>query len=203
MSSRRSRSGGTSMGKTLRRKKRSLRKRPSAIAAWRSRLVAAITRTSRANRLVAADPLELAFLQHAQQRHLDVGRQLADLVEEDRAAARPARSGRSRRCSAPVNAPFSWPNSSDADQRVGQRRQFTLIIARAARPERLWIARATSSLPGARLAGDQHGGVGRRDLLDLAQHLAGAARTTRRSPRTSTARRVPGAARGSPRAAGS
>ena len=33
-----------------------------------------------------AEPLDLALLQHAQQLHLDVGRDLADLVEEQRAA---------------------------------------------------------------------------------------------------------------------
>ena len=32
------------------------------------------------------DALELAFLQHAQELHLDVRRQIADLVQEDRAA---------------------------------------------------------------------------------------------------------------------
>jgi hypothetical protein len=36
--------------------------------------------------LVAADALELALLQHAQQLHLDGRGDLADLVEEERAA---------------------------------------------------------------------------------------------------------------------
>ena len=39
-------------------------------------------------RLRRPDALELAFLQHAQQLGLDVGGQIADLVEEDRAAVR-------------------------------------------------------------------------------------------------------------------
>ena len=38
------------------------------------------------DRLVAADALELALLQEAQQLHLDGRRDLADLVEEQRAA---------------------------------------------------------------------------------------------------------------------
>src|SRR6185503_18741342 len=39
-----------------------------------------------ADRLVAADPLELALLQDAQDLHLEERRDLADLVEEDRSA---------------------------------------------------------------------------------------------------------------------
>src|SRR3546814_3545640 len=37
-------------------------------------------------RLVAADALDLAFLQHTKQFYLHVGRHIADFVEEDRAA---------------------------------------------------------------------------------------------------------------------
>ena len=37
-------------------------------------------------RLLSADPLERAVLEHAQQPHLRVERQLANLVEEQRAA---------------------------------------------------------------------------------------------------------------------
>ena len=48
-------------------------------------LVAAITRTSMCARLVAAQPLELALLQHPQQLHLNRRRHVADLVEEHRA----------------------------------------------------------------------------------------------------------------------
>jgi hypothetical protein len=49
-------------------------------------LVAAITRTSTLIGSRAADALELALLQHAQQLGLQVERHLADLVEEQRAA---------------------------------------------------------------------------------------------------------------------
>ena len=37
-----------------------------------------------ANRLGIAEPLDLLLLEHAQQLDLDVHRQIADLVEEDR-----------------------------------------------------------------------------------------------------------------------
>src|SRR6266436_9518976 len=52
-----------------------------------------------------------------------------------------------RRCRAPVNAPFSWPNSSEAMSDDGIAAQFTATKARAERGERLWMARAMSSLP--------------------------------------------------------
>ena len=45
-----------------------------------------MTRTSTAARAVVADALELALLEHAQQLGLQLERDLADLVEEERAA---------------------------------------------------------------------------------------------------------------------
>ena len=62
--------------------------------------------------LGAAHAQDLALLQRAQQLHLQVALQVAHLVEEQRRAARPARRARSCALSAPVKAPFSWPNSS-------------------------------------------------------------------------------------------
>src|SRR6266850_1301706 len=59
-----------------------------------------------------------------------------------------ADSNRPRRLwSAPVNAPFSCPNSSEASNEGGIAAQLTRMNARLPRLERLWIARATSSLP--------------------------------------------------------
>jgi hypothetical protein len=52
-----------------------------------------------------------------------------------------------RRCTAPVNTPFSWPNSSEAISDCGIAAQFTRMKARPARFERLWMARAINSLP--------------------------------------------------------
>ena len=45
-------------------------------------------------RLGAADALEFALLQHAQQLGLEGGGDFADLVQEQRAAVRPVRNGR-------------------------------------------------------------------------------------------------------------
>ena len=85
---------------------------PCATSASRSRLVAATKRTSIGRGLTAADAQHLARLEHAQQLGLHRQRQLADLVEEHGAAVGASRAGRAWSASAPVNAPFSWPNSS-------------------------------------------------------------------------------------------
>ena len=85
ISSRRWRSGGSVMQTTLRRKNRSSRNCPSATATSRSRLVAATMRTSTRTSLRAAEPRELAVLQHLQQLRLQRQLHLADLVEEHRA----------------------------------------------------------------------------------------------------------------------
>ncbi len=53
----------------------------------------------------------------------------------------------SRLCVAPVKAPFSWPNSSEAINEGGIAAQFTPMNARSRRLELLWMARAISSLP--------------------------------------------------------
>jgi hypothetical protein len=53
----------------------------------------------------------------------------------------------SRRCAAPGKAPFSWPNNSDEISVGASAAQFTLTKARPDRWDRLWTARAMSSLP--------------------------------------------------------
>ena len=92
-----------------------------------------------------ADPHALAGLEHAQQLGLDRQRQLADLVEEQRAAVRrleqPAFAA-----TAPVNAPRSWPNSSLSSQRLGIAAQLTDTNGPSRAPD-AWIAAAASSLP--------------------------------------------------------
>ena len=61
---------------------------------------------------------------------------------------RPARSGPARRASAPVKAPFSWPNSSLSSSSRLIAAQFTATNGRAApRGCGSWSACATSSLP--------------------------------------------------------
>ena len=97
MSSRRSRSGGMCDRHHVQPVERSSRKRPSRTAASRSRCVAAMMRTSTCSAARAADRRHLAALQHAQQLRLELERHVADLVEEERAAARPREAARRAR----------------------------------------------------------------------------------------------------------
>jgi hypothetical protein len=82
----RSRGGGSFTGMTL-IDSRGLAELPSFIAFSRSTFVAAISRKSCLDRTRAADALDLALLNGAQQLCLQVQTQVADLVEEERAAA--------------------------------------------------------------------------------------------------------------------
>ena len=88
----------------------------------------------------------LALLQHAQQLDLDRHRQVADLVEEQvpplASSNQPALAAR-----APVKAPFSWPNSSASTSDSEKAPQLTATNGPLRRALRLWICRATSSLP--------------------------------------------------------
>ena len=95
--------------------------------------MAAITRTSLRMVVIAAHALELPLLQHAQQLHLHVRRQVADLVEEDRAAVGELETAFAGRDSAPVNAPRSWPNSSLSITESGNAATFTFTNGRSAR----------------------------------------------------------------------
>jgi len=56
------------------------------------------------DRRIAADALDGALLQHAQQHDLNVGGKLGNLIEEEGAAMRQLESATRRRV-APVNAP--------------------------------------------------------------------------------------------------
>ena len=87
------------------------------------------------DRLRAAEPLELALLQHAQELDLRRGRHLADFVEQQHAAGGgldlPGLA-----LMAPVNAPRSWPNSSDSSSVSGSAAQLTATNGHAAAPTR-------------------------------------------------------------------
>ena len=63
------------------------------------------------DRRVAADAIEVAVGEHAQQARLQFRRHVADLVEEERAAFGLLEAAR-RLAWAPVKAPRSWPKSS-------------------------------------------------------------------------------------------
>ena len=111
----------------------------------------------------AADPLVLPFLQHAKELGLHGRRQLADLVEEQRAAGRQLEAPALRR-SAPVKAPRSWPNSSDSTSVSGSAAQLSATNGPSARALRLMDRPGQDFLAGAALAGEEHGRGGGRDL---------------------------------------
>ena len=110
--------------------------------------------------LGAAEPPHHARLERAQELGLQLERELADLVEEERAAVARARRRRATLATAPVKAPRSWPNSSDS---IMRRRHGAAVddderlAARAAgEVQRLGDA----LLAGAGLALHEHRGVG-------------------------------------------
>ena len=76
---------------------------------------------------------------------------------------------------APVNAPFTWPNSSDSISSSGRAAEFTSTNGPVRRWLRRWTWRATSSFPVPFSPSNQHTAVGRcghRDLFAQPQHDA-------------------------------
>ena len=97
-------------------------------------------------RLRRPDALELAFLQHAQQLGLHVGGQVADLVEEQRAAVGQLEAALARRHRAGERAALV-PEQLALDQRRRQRGAVHAHERPPAAALRLCTARANSSLP--------------------------------------------------------
>jgi hypothetical protein len=87
----------------------------------------------RAKRMSASQTFEFVLLQHPQQLGLQLRRNVADFVQEQRPPL--ASSNRPIRCaSAPVNAPRSWPNNSLSRSPSGIAAQFTFTKGRSRRP---------------------------------------------------------------------
>ena len=150
MSSRRSRSGGTrhrdDVEPVVEVLAEAAASRPRRA---RSRLVAATMRTSTV-RVLPPPPsaLDLALLQHAQQLHLHVAARSRRSRRGTACRRRPLEAAVARASTAPVNAPFSWPNSSLSSSVSGIAAQLTATNGPVARGElRRGCARATSSLP--------------------------------------------------------
>ena len=86
-------------------------------------------------------------------------------------------SKRPMRClSAPVNAPFSWPNSSDSSRFSCSAAQLTLTKLRAVAQRVVVDGAGDELLAGARLAADQHRGVALGHLANDAEHALRARR---------------------------
>ena len=118
----------------------------------------------------ASQRLEFMLLQHAQQ--LDLCSRGNSLTSSRKSVPPSASSNRPVRCSsAPVKAPFMWPNSSLSTSPVGIAPQLTFTSGRFFRLLRLWIARAISSFPQPVSPKNQYCGVSRGDRLHLPQHV--------------------------------
>ena len=118
---------------------------PASTSCPRSRLVAATTRTSTLSGAVL--PMR-SNSRSWSTRNNAIGVSSGSSPISSRKIPPSAASKRpTRRCRAPVNAPFSCPNSSDAISDCGIAAQCTRMNARVERFERLWIARAISSFP--------------------------------------------------------
>ena len=85
-----------------------------------------------------------------------VERHLADLVEEERAAAWPARTGPRASLRASVKAPCTWPKSSLSSSASGIAAQLTATKGRLLRRLRAMERARDELLARAALAGDEH-----------------------------------------------
>ena len=118
------------------------------------------------DRMAGPDPLDRLLLQKAEKVRLDVEREVADLVEEDRSAA--------SRFDAPKLALVgAGEGSLLVAEQLGRhqgRRQAGAVDGneRATRRARKFVQRPSRKLlAGAGLAGDQHRGVAGRELPNL------------------------------------
>jgi HSP20 family molecular chaperone IbpA len=93
-----------------------------------------------------ADALEAAVLERAQELRLERRVELADLVEEERAAAGELEASRARR-RRPGEGTASWPKSSLSIRLGESAAQSTWTKGPALRPERAWTAAAARPFP--------------------------------------------------------
>ena len=103
-------------------------------------------RTSTGDRRAAADALELALLEDAEELGLGLQGQLADLVQEEGAAVGQLEAADPPGEGAGEGA-FLVAEQLALDQPAGRAAQLSLISGLAARRLWEWIARAISSLP--------------------------------------------------------
>ena len=122
------------------------------------------------DRAFGANPADLALLQRSQELRLHGRRNFADFVEEERAVACHLEQARLVAV-APVNAPRTWPKSSDSSS-------VSVSAAQLMRHERAAGARALivdhpddELLAGAALAVDQDRRIDRRHARRELEHL--------------------------------
>src|SRR6267378_1045896 len=117
-----------------------------------------------------ADGLEFPLLQHAEELHLRVERELADLVEENRAAVGDLEASQSAFERARERA-LQVPEELALHQTRRDRAAVYLDQGPATAGALCVDGARDQLLASARLAGDQHGGVGRRHALDVTHDL--------------------------------
>jgi hypothetical protein len=119
-----------------------------------------------AQRRAAADALEGPLLEHAQQHRLERGIEIADLVEEDRAAARLLEASGARRHRSGERTALV-PEELALEERARQRRAVR-VDERCVPTLREPVQRpGCDTLAGAGLAGDEHRGIERGQRRDL------------------------------------
>jgi hypothetical protein len=146
MSSRRERSGGTAMLRTLMRWYRSSRKVPRAISSDRFLLVAETMRTSTGR--LSELPTGVTCPSWTTRRSLAwVIRLMSPISSRNRVPPWALSNFPLRSLTAPVKAPFTWPNISLSMSSAGMAAQLISMKGRSRRGETAWMARAMSSLP--------------------------------------------------------
>jgi len=146
MSSRRSRSAGTRMGKTLTRKYRSWRKRPAPTSSFRGWLLARIRRTSTSMALTPPRRIRRLSWMNCSSR-VCASRLVLLISSRNRVPPWASSSRPDLRAVAPEKAPFSKPNSSDSIRVGGRAPQLRVRKGPSRRPDKQWMWAATTPLP--------------------------------------------------------
>ena len=134
------------MSNTCKRYNRSSRKSPRSTAFRRSRLVAAITRMFAFDMRVP--PSRWNSRSCSTRRNFACADGLISPTSSRNSTPPEASSiCPGLVCSAPVNAPRSWPKSSDSRSGSGSAAQFTATNGPRLRADARWMNRATTSLP--------------------------------------------------------
>ncbi len=142
----RSRSGGMTSGMPLRRKNRSSRNVPAATSASRSRLVAATNRTSIS--FGFTEPTRVTLRSSSTRRSFTCVAGPSSPTSSRNTVPPCADSRRpALACTAPVNAPRSWPKSSLSSRLSLNAAQLSFTNGWSRRGERWWIVSARISLP--------------------------------------------------------
>ncbi len=119
---------------------------------------------------LAANAVELAFREHAQQARLQRRGHVADLVEEQRAAIGLLEAAAALRVGAGERA-FSWPNSSDSSSSAGIADVFSATKGLLCLRTVLVQGARHQFLSGAGFTGDQHRHARTGQAADRPEHL--------------------------------